>query len=164
MFIEPSNNPRIEFSGKDLKGDSVTSASHLASSFFEELRDLFAGGLRKTVARTERKLAEIPNAKIITVDFRNKKIDPDRRPIPQVLDKPDVPPYKQLPDGTTPIFRGAWEICQALDMGFKTSDISKLVKEKGLPAFRAPGKKHWYALHLDLMLWKQKEERRAHHE
>jgi hypothetical protein len=159
MMIEDSSGDlHIQLSGSNLLGEEVVAGCFLATRHFKELRKNLAEIVKGAIERYGKELDEIPNAKIITVDFKNKKIDPATKPEP--LFRPE---YDQLPNGTTAIYQGAWNICKALDMGFISSDIPNLVKEKGLPAFKANGKKHWYALNVKLMLWKQKAQRRGDH-
>lgn len=159
MMIEDSSDDlHIQLSGSNLLGEEVAAGCFLATRHFKELRKNLAEIVKEAIERYGKELDDIPNAKIITVDFRNKKIDPDTKPEPLFR-----PHYDELPEDATAIYQGAFNICKALNMGFKSSDIPGLVKEKGLPAFKANGKKHWYALHTDLMFWKLKEQRGANH-
>lgn len=51
--------------------------------------------------------------------------------------------------------KGAAAICEAV--GQSRKDIGRLVRDKGLPAFKLDGKGNWIALPNDLADWLHKE-------
>lgn len=145
-------HPRVRLSGRDSWGEAVGSSCSFVPDVFKEIRHTFIKSIGVAKRRRERLLAEIPDAKVIPVDFTQKKIDPDRNPTPQTHKKNDI----DWCGNHMTIYRGAYKICK--DISIKPNEIPYLVQKKGLPAFKIKGKKHWYAFPYEIEEWKRKEQ------
>nr|WP_319396123.1 hypothetical protein [uncultured Desulfobacter sp.] len=132
--IKPGFGQHLEFSGLDLRGESVSVFVNLNPDSFKKFRDNMIELCRSNIKRRKCELAAIPNAKIIPFDFRKKEVEPGRQP------QPNPPPPKKEPET---ILKGGWEVSKAA--GIYCSEIKSFVEEKGLPAFKIPGRKFWFA-------------------
>ncbi len=133
----------LEFSGTDLSGNRIESCAGVPQGFFKKTRDELAEMLRDQIQRQEKKLDEIPYAKVITFDFRKKEVEANRMPFP------NSPPEEMT------ILRGTMEITKAA--GIEYNKIKLFVNKKGLPAFKIPGRKFWYAFPQEIEKWKSEQ-------
>ncbi len=139
-----STKPYFTLKGKDAFGNSRTVKTYLMHHTYEFVKNAFIEGFSITLKAYENLYAEIPNAKIIPFDFRKREVEPDRQPCP------NPPPEKEEPKT---IIEGAGEIAKAA--GIHYSDVRPFVRRKGLPAFKIPGRKFWFAFPEEIEKWKK---------
>jgi hypothetical protein len=141
------DNSSIELSWTNQFDEKKTAHCTIPDYFFNRLKEEMAFIAKRTVEVCTKKLDDIPNAKIIPFDFRKKEVEPDRQT------HPNPPPKKE--DAKT-ILKGGWEVSKAA--GIYCSEIKSFVEEKGLPAFKIPGRKFWYAFPEEIEKWKNEQE------
>jgi len=142
--LNSQKSPRMEFSGADYFGEPVSAACNVHPDSFKDFRNDFAQTVKDTLEREKRKLDNIPDAKIIPFDFRKKEVEPDRQPCP------NPPPEKEE---SQTILKGSGEIAKAA--GIRYSNVKPFIRRKGLPAFKIPGRKFWFAFPEEIEKWKK---------
>jgi hypothetical protein len=143
------DNASIELAWTDPYGEDMSASCtlHDCTDWFNGFKNDLAAVAKRTVEVCTKKLDDIPNAKIIPFDFRKKEVEPDRQT------HPNTPPKKTEPKT---ILKGGTEISEAA--GINYSEIKSFVDEKGMPAFKIPGRKFWYAFPEEIEKWKNEQE------
>lgn len=136
-----SNEVRVTLQGYDSRSAGKAEATMcFLGGYYTAIRALTLKQVDEAILRWKKDLSMIPEAKIIPVDFRKNEIELDR------ILKAE---RKQEP---TTIYRGAEEISKAA--GIEYNEIKTYVEERGLPAFKIPGRKFWYAFPIEIATWK----------